>query len=151
MTATGPTAVAGFDAAVAAWVAGRLGLEADDFGPCTAIGVVLGGELVAGCVFGAYRPWVPSIEASIAAVTPAWCTRAVLGALFAYPFGQLGVGRLQATTRRDNRRARRFLERLGFSHEGIGRRAWAGGADACVYAMLKEECRWIHEESPAAA
>ena len=133
--------VLGADAVIAAWVGSRIGIA--DFGPSAAIGIAEGGRLIAGVVYSAWRPAPGSLEMSIAALTPRWCSRGVLAALFGYPFGQLGAGRAQATIRRGNRSARRFVERLGFRYEGMARAAWPTGEDAAVYAMLRHECRWV--------
>ena len=107
---TRPVTVAGADPFVAAWVARHLDIEPDEFGPCSACGVVLGGEMVAGVVYNEYRVLKQgsSMQASIASTTPRWATRAVLRDLFAYPFRQMGVSRLWASTSRKNKRARRF-------------------------------------------
>lgn len=140
--------VFGGDAFVAAWVGRRIGIA--DFGPSSAIGVAEDGRLIAGVVYSAWRAAPGSLEMSIAAVSPRWCSRRVLAALFGYPFGQLAAVRVQATIRRGNRGARRFVERLGFRYEGMARAAWPTGEDAAVYSMLRHECRWLAtgERSP---
>lgn len=140
-----PVTVAGADRFVAAWVARALDVDPAEFGPCSACGVALGGRLVAGVVYNEYRIMRAgsSIQASIASTTPRWASRAVLRDLFAYPFVQMGVSRLWASTSRKNKRARGFLERLGFRFEGIARRAYDGAVDAALYSMLPAECRWI--------
>ena len=62
---------------------------------------------------------------------------------------------MQATIRRGNRTARRFVERLGFRYEGMAREAWPTGEDAALYSMLRRECRWTGDrhgkESPRTA
>lgn len=125
------------------WVASRLGLAADVFEPATAIGIVEGERLIAGVVYHGYRPDPGAIEASLASVSPRWCTRAVLRAIFAYPFEQLRVRRLQAVVERKDRHTRDIVMRLGFKYEGIARRFLPGAKDAAVYSMLQGECRWI--------
>lgn len=129
-----------FDPSVVLWVEERLNLR---FEKAAGIGVALDGQLVAGVVYSEYRPNVPAIDASIVSTDPAWASRSVLRAIFAYPFNQLGVERLSATTAKRNKTAREFLVRLGFQLEGIGRRAFPGGGDAAVYSILRNECRWI--------
>ena len=141
-----PTTVSGMDRIVAPWVAARIGLPAESFDPCTCIGVVLGGKLVAGVVFNNYHPYPQGavIEASIAASTPRWCTRTVLRDCFSYPFVQLGVTRMQVTCLKSNKHGRKFVEKLGFKIEGVARRMWSGAHDAAVYSMLPQECRWTN-------
>lgn len=145
MDPTRPVTVGGADPFVTAWVARQIDVEPEEFGPCSACGVVLGGGLVAGVVYNEYRVLKAgsSMQASIASTTPRWATRAVLRDLFSYPFVQMKVTRLWASTSRKNKRARSFLERTGFKFEGIARRAYNGAVDAAVYSMLPHECRWI--------
>ena len=130
----------GRDAEIARWVGRRLGIE--EFGPAAAIGVVEDGTLVAGIVYSGWRDRPGALEMSIASTSPRWCRRWVLEAAFRYPFEQLGARRVQATVRRGNGTARRFVERLGFRYEGMAREAWPTGEDAAVYSMLRRECRW---------
>jgi RimJ/RimL family protein N-acetyltransferase len=131
--------VVGLNRFVSGWVGRKVGI--DDFGPCVALGVERDQELVAGIVYNNLRE--ANIEATIASSTPKWCTRSVLRAIFWYPFEQLGVGRLTAITELENDHVRTFLSRLGFQQEGIMRRGFRTGADAAVYGMLREECRWL--------
>jgi hypothetical protein len=129
----------GYDEAIARWVTSRLGLP--DFEPCIAIGITRGADLIAGVVYAAYCQ--ANIEMTIASASPAWCTRAVLKSLFWYPFEQLGCHRVTAITEGKNRPVREFLLRLGFQEEGVMRRSYLSGADAVIYGMLREECRWL--------
>jgi len=131
--------VAGQDKAICRWVGDRLGI--DDFGACKTMGFIDHGVLVAGVVFNNYRH--PNIEASIATSTPRWCNRGILSAIFHYPFIQAGCTRVTATTEATNQPARAFLCRLGFQQEGVIRQALPGGADAVIYGLLRDECRWL--------
>ena len=133
----------GRDRAVAAWVERALGIDGLLGG--AAIGVLDGVRPIAGVVYGGWRERPGSLEMTVAATDPRWCQRWVLAALFRYPFAQCGARRVQATVRRGNRRARRFVERLGFRYEGMAREAWPTGEDAAVYSMLRRECRWTGE------
>jgi RimJ/RimL family protein N-acetyltransferase len=142
------TCLFGQDDIVIPAVAKELGLR--DFGPATSIGFVEGDRLVGGVVYHGYWDRLDGtpggIEASIATVSPKWATRSVLRTIFAYPFVQLGVHRLQVACHRKNREARQFVERLGFVYEGMARKAFPTGGDAAVYSMLRKECRWIDGE-----
>lgn len=132
--------VAGNDEFIASWAGARLGIA--DFGPSTTMAIIdSGGRLVGACIFNNYRH--PNIEASIVTEDRRWCSRSILGAIFAYPFRQLGCTRLTAITEIMNQPARAFLCRLGFQEEGILRKAFPGGIDAVVHGMLAEECRWL--------
>lgn len=134
---------------IAAWVGEKLGIA--DFGRCQAIGVVDGEAIIAGLVYNNYQKTVPSIEMSVASTDPRWMTRGTLDAAFRYPFVALGVNRVQATIRLKNRRARRMVERLGFTYEGKGREGGPGGCDVVVYSMLARECRWLLPDERMAA
>lgn len=140
-----PTTIGGVDKIVGDWVAQQLGLPAGSLDPCAGIGVAYRDRLIAGVAFNNYRPYPDGgvIDASIAATTPRWATRQVLRDFFSYPFIQSGVTRLQVSCRKSNKHARKFVTRLGFRMEGVGRRMWDGKHDAAVYSMMPEECRWI--------
>lgn len=134
------TLILGRDRAIAEWVRQQLAPVIDDWGPMAAIGIARGPEIIAGIVYNNYR-W-PSIEASIAATSPSWCSRRMLAAIFAFPFRQLGCRRLGASTEVTNQPARAFLCRLGFREEGLLRCALPHG-DAVLYGMTAAECRWL--------
>lgn len=141
-----PRIISGADQYVAAWVALQLDIPREEFGACSACGVMLGDRLIAGVVFNEYRiqRHGSSMQGSIASISPRWATRPALRDIFSYPFGRMGVTRFWASTARKNKRARKMLERLGFRFEGIGRKAYDGIQDAAMYAMLAGECVWIN-------
>jgi RimJ/RimL family protein N-acetyltransferase len=136
------TLLVGANEFVKRWVGKRVGIS--EFGPSVALGVMRGDELIAGVVYNNYRE--TNIEATIASSTPKWCTRGVLRGIFWYPFCQLNMGRLTAITESTNQPVRAFLCHLGFREEGTMRRAFRAGADAVIYGMLREECRWLDRE-----
>ena len=139
--------VLGEDVAVADWVARRIAHvgEGTAFGPCAAIGVAgADGRPLGGVVFSNWQPACRSIEASFASATPRWLTRRILGAILAYPFDQLGCGRLTAGTPPRAKAARRFLDAFGFKREGLVRKGF-GDDDAVISGLLKREweaSRW---------
>ncbi len=141
-------AISGHDQAIARWVGERIGIEA--FGQCVAIGIVdEWGNILAGVVYNNYREGV-GLEATIASTSPRWCNRAMLAAIFGYPFDQVGCRRLTAITERKNQPVRAFLCRIGFREEGLLRHGFPSD-DAVVYGMLREECRWLRtKEAPRA-
>ncbi len=130
---------------VAKWVQ-RQFPDAPNFDPCTAIGVADDNRLIAGIVYYNYYPHM--LDASIAATDPRWCTRRVLRAIFAYPFLQLGVRRIQMSVPKRDKRSRRKLERFGFTLEGKQRAAMPDGSDAVGYSMLRHEAeQWLTKET----
>ena len=140
-----PYTVGGADMYFAAWLAHQLEVDLEELLPCSACGIMMDGEIVAAVVFNEYRIMTrgSTMQASVASINPRWATRTVLKHIFAYPFLQQKVTRLWASTSRKNKHARKFLERVGFTYEGMARRAYNGTTDAAVYSMLPDECKWI--------
>lgn len=48
-----------------------------------------------------------------------------------------------AITTGENEAAQSALSGMGFTYEGNMRGAYPSGADALIYGMLRQECRWI--------
>lgn len=132
----------GADAAVARLVRRLSGVSKGEWPWFQALGVVKGGELIGGVVFHSYRPEAYDIEITAAFASPKWCSPATLSQILRYPIEQLGCRRCTAKTATSNRRARFFLERLGFECEGVLRRAYDGKEDWLVYGVLREQLRW---------
>jgi RimJ/RimL family protein N-acetyltransferase len=141
--------VIGHDPFFAAWVQARIPQMAGlpgGFGPCTAIGVAHGDVVVGACVYHGYQPRFGSIEMSFASVDPRWLIgpagerKAIIRGLMGYPFDQLKVGRVSATTPKKNRAARRFIDKFGFKREGVARRGF-GDDDAILSGLLESEWR----------
>lgn len=133
---------------IAAFVAQVQGRQAESWGNYSCIGLVRGGYLVAGVV---YNNWSGAgVCAHIGAVPGArWMTREFLHAIFDYPFNQCGRRRLTALVARKNKRARKFVEHLGFRHEGVVRHALPND-DWILYGMLRDECRYLQPMRKAA-
>ena len=135
--------VLGHDALVAGWVRQRIPYA--EFGQCAAIGVSDGDRLIAGCVYHNWQPALRNIEMSIAADTPTWAKKEIIAALLRYPFLQkeLSCRRVTACVEARNRRARRFVEHVGFRKEGTIRQGYLKD-DCVIYGMLKSEARrWL--------
>lgn len=135
----------GYDESVAKWVSEKIGNP--DFGLCRAIGVLKDDNLIAGVVYSNYiespdgRPIM--CEISMAAIDKRWANKYTLNKLFAYPFIQLKVERVQVSTPVESRGVRKINEKLGFIYEGTARKAHFLGGDVDVLSMLKHECRWL--------
>ncbi len=132
------------DFAVGEWVARRIPhvRSVREWGPFRAIGVARGDEPIAGAVFNNSRGF--DMEISFAADSPRWATRGMVRDILAYPFVQCDCTRLTAVVGKRNKRARRFVEGLGFKQEGCVRRGLDGRQDAILYGLQNEQCRWIH-------
>lgn len=136
----------GENKAVAAWVASQLDEPEDIFGNCTAIGIVNCTELIAGIVYSNTKYTqgkLFSLEMSVASVDKRWATRHNLKQLFAYPFIQLGLERVQTICSANEGDTIMFNKRLGFKQEGVHPKGWDGKAHAVSFGMLKGDCKWI--------
>lgn len=139
--------VYGADKEIADWVSVGLGGKIGMFNPCAALGVLSKGNLSAGIVFNNYQETIDGcplmIEMTIFSVDKSWCTRHNLRKIFAYPFAQLKLERVQAVCSAHNEGVIMFLKRLGFKHEGTHPMAYWDGGDALSFGMLKPQCKWL--------
>lgn len=107
-------------------------------------------DFVAGIVFTNYRTTngLPlDIEISCATETPAAWRPGVCKAIFKYVFDTVGCVRCTSITTKGNRKARGFLEGLGFQLEGNARLGYDRKRDALIYGLLRSECRFLADES----
>jgi RimJ/RimL family protein N-acetyltransferase len=132
----------GYDAAVADWVGARIPhVGAGGFGPCVAVGVVRGGDLVAGAVFHNEIKAYAIGELSFAAATPRWATRDMIRGILAIPFVQYRWRRLTAITPHDNERAIKLMAGLGFKREGVAREMFSSRpkVHGAIFSMMTRE------------
>jgi hypothetical protein len=101
-------------------------------------------DLAAAVVFSNFRK--TDIEVSCASDNPLAWRPHVCRAVFKYVFDQLGCVRCTSITTKGNKRARSFLESLGFQLEGNARLGYDGKRDALIYGLLRSECRFIADE-----
>lgn len=129
---------------VAKWLLDRIRDNVNVNSDFNAIGVVRDGGLIGAVLYHCYRrsDAVADLEIVIAG-EPGWLSRDRLNKFFHYPYVDLGCTRTTVVVSKKNRRARKLAERLGYRLEGQIRKAMQDGADAMVYGMLKQECRWI--------
>lgn len=104
-----------------------------------ALGLAKDGKIVGGVVYHNYRG--TGIEGSIF-TSERWANRHTLFHIFAYPFITLECKRFTAITRSRNQSAQTFLNKLGFTQEGVVRSAFEDD-DGILYGMLKDECKWL--------
>ena len=118
-------------------------MDGAEWGPYTAIGLELDGELVGGVVYDGW--YGPNVFAHIAGKPGTrWLTRSFLYAMFQYPFVQLGVERITGPVPSTNLAAIRLDTHLGFVHEATLRGAVPDG-DLLLFVMWKEKCRFLGE------
>ena len=117
-----------------------------DWGPFTTLHLERGLDITAVVVYNQYI-LATNIDIHVATLDRGrWLNRSFLHAVFAYPFEQLGVRRVTARIGANNPKARKFLESLGFTHEGTIRQGWEADVDLLVFGLLKNECRFLRDE-----
>lgn len=132
----------GADEYLSRWVGSMSPTEHTEFGPCTAIGVAIDGQLSGAVVYHEYRPYCKSVQMSCAAVNKRWLSKEAMRVFFHYPFVQLQCQRVTAIVARKNKPSRSLVEGVGFRLEGVCRKGF-GSDDAIIYGMLRHECRWL--------
>lgn len=91
------------------------------FGPCTTMGVVKDGELIAGIIYHNWSPETGVIEISGAATDSRWLTRETLNSMFRYPFDGIGCQMVVARHSEHNKRLRRMWRAVGSTEYVIPR------------------------------
>ena len=117
------------------WVEKELG---ETFTNAAGIGLVRKGEIVAGVVYESFSR--NSCAMHVASKKNYWFTKEFANAAFGVPFVQWDYERVTAPIYSENEQARRFVEKIGFVHEGTLR----GTRPVCIYGLLKSESRWHH-------
>ena len=130
---------------VAEWVKDRIP-QVETFGPCSAIGVMSEGRLIAGVVYHDYRAQFGTIQLSMAADSPMWARKDLIGALLAYPFGQLECYKCRLIIPADNALSIRNNEHIGFKREAILAHEFGKGRHAHIYRMIKPDFEKIYGE-----
>lgn len=127
---------------IAQFVALRRGRpDYEPWGNFRAIGLVRRNTLIAGVVYNNFE--AANVCAHIGAIEGChWLTPHFLRAMFDYPFNEMGKRRITALCARKNKRARRFVEKLGFKVEGTLSHYYDRD-DLIVYGMLKGNCQFI--------
>lgn len=126
----------GADDAVRQYVSAKA--DGATFGPYTALGIVRDNKLIGGVVYhdGNKDDTRVSIALEPGFFYP-W------RALFSYPFHHLGVIRLTAFIKKQNKKSRALVEALGFKIEGVHPLTINRKHTAISYGMTRDNCRWI--------
>ena len=107
------------------------------------IGFSRNDELI--CVVIGYHYTKPNISMAFAAKSPRWATKGNIAALGKWVFEDLDCDRITAFVAKNNKRARKFDEGMGFKHEGKLRKAALEG-DIIIYGLLKEDHKkWLRK------
>jgi RimJ/RimL family protein N-acetyltransferase len=95
-------------------------------------------NLIGGVVFNQYQPQYRNIEVSFAASRSNWLTPNLVTGILSYAFDQLGCNRITSLTPKKLRKARQFLQKFGFKHEGTVRFGY-GDDDTIISGLLASE------------
>jgi RimJ/RimL family protein N-acetyltransferase len=115
--------------------------EVSKWGNFESVGFIRDNEFIAGFVLNNYTGF--EVQVSAAAISPKWCTRGNLGLIAYLVFDKLNCKRLTAICGRNNKKARKLVEGLGFKLEGVQRLGLDGIEDACLYGLLRKDCKWL--------
>ena len=128
---------------IAAWIAKRI----PGFKPVKFTTMALfepGFGVVGGVLYHNYRG--TDIEIVFAAEEGRqWASRDIINMVLRYPF-TIGCNRITALARKDNKKVRKVLARLGFKQEGKLRKADDDGQDLFIYGLLEHEGRLERKE-----
>jgi RimJ/RimL family protein N-acetyltransferase len=106
------------------------------------LGLERDGDLIAGVLYEGYNG--VNVWMHVAADhTKRWLNRDYLRYCFQYPFDELNCKRVSGYVEASNADARRFDEHLGFKQEAVLTGAASDGGDVILYAMRREDCRYV--------
>lgn len=105
------------------------------------IGIEVGGELVAGVIYGEYN--TVNVWMHVAIAPGRQASMEFVQEVFKYPFIDLGCKRVSASVEARNAESRRLCEHLGFREEVCLKGAASDGGDIVLYVMWKEGCRYV--------
>lgn len=108
----------------------------------TAIGVRRDGDLVAAVAYE-FNNGVNCWMHVAASPGSRWLCKGSLARFFGYPFLIGGLKRVSAHVNASNTTSRRLVQGLGFVEEATLKGAAKDGGDVIIYAMTREECRYV--------
>jgi hypothetical protein len=109
------------------------------------IGVLLDGELVVAGVYERFNG--VNVWGHVAALPGGnWKKPEILSVPFVYAFDVAKVQRITGYVDAWNTAANRFSESLGFKREAVLVGAAKDGGDVNIYAMRREDCRYVDQE-----
>lgn len=129
------------DGSVARWVCAGLGDNIAEYGANLTIGVYKGETLICGVILNDLRPNI-DVWMTIYSTSKYWATKRTLKYIFGVVFDLMNCRRASLFVSKDNETSIKFVEKCGFTREGLLRQYRDNGADCYVYGMLKTECKW---------
>lgn len=134
----------GLDEQIADYVAHQfpIVMERGGYDPDLAIGIIDDDhKIIGGLVFTDYQE--NDAELTIYLKPGTQLTRTIIRRFFSIVFFTMKLKRITAKISAENKKSRKFVERLGFKQEGLLRNAFYNGADVHLYGMLYKECPWL--------
>ena len=127
--------------AIGNWVSFQIWRRPHSFGGFSSMGVMRDGRPIGGIVFHNWDPDAQVIEMSGAATDRKWLSRSVLGAMFGYPFDQLGcqLVAMQVSAAERQSHLHRMLKVYGFKETRIPR---LGGRDEDKFIFTLTDDDW---------
>lgn len=123
---------------VVCYIEGRLRIKIAP--PCQAFGYLTdGGQAIAGVVVNDYTG--SNCELTVVA-EKGRIHIGVLRHIASHVFNKLGCRRATIRTRKSNKELLRIIPRFGFVFEHVAKHYYSD-ADAVVFRMLRDECRWL--------
>lgn len=124
------------------WVCHGLDIGAAWLGRHLTFGFLLDGRLVGGLIFHDYRP-EQDVWWTVYTTDKRWCNRRMLRQMFGLAFCGLKCRRINLLVSKSNTECLKFVEKLGFTKEGLLREYRENGEDCYFLGMLRQECKWI--------
>lgn len=131
------------------WVSKQLDLDPNAYSSpyVFGLGIAKDGQFLGAALFhgGDYfaKTNILTLEASIATVHRSWANRRILRGLFTLPFVCMDAILLRTFAPRKSQEIRKFNQKLGFKYRGIYDGYYDGRKDAAVFAMKRDDCKWI--------
>lgn len=108
----------------------------------TAIGIERKGIVQGAVIFDTFSPTSCFIHLASDG-SRRWITREFIQRVFAYPFIQLALPRVNCVVSALNHDSLRLTRHFGWTQEGTLREAGTVGEDLIFFGMLRRECRFI--------
>lgn len=103
--------------------------------------VMRNGKIAAMVAFHQFDGLAQTMQLTMAADDPRWCTKSTVATLLAYPFHTCNINKLYTSIPGDNARAIRVNEGLGLKRDGELPDMYGPGRSAVIYGMTKAD--WL--------
>jgi hypothetical protein len=136
---------------LAEWAAARIShVGSAGFGPCSAVGIAVRGQLAAVAVFHDFQPAFGTIQISLASATPRWANRHTFGRVLGLAFEQnwgreaVRIEKVWSAMPSSHPRVIDFNVAVGFKKEGTLRHHFGRGNHAIITSMMSWEFRRLY-------